>query len=150
MHGTRAFEARGRSLQCFPSDSIVCDFTHFLGIVPSEVICISKKLMAFESSFMNDNYANTVEYDKGLKAHWKCISLQGWNTVNLVPKCNFEKTLNQKFAGEETCVVSFDISELNRDITIFCVLAILLSLLCCFIGVCTISLLIYNFYKKKE
>lgn len=150
MHGTRAFEAHGQSLKCFPEDSVVCDFTQFLGLVPSEVICISKQILEFELSFINGDHTTSIDYDKNSKTDWKCISVQGWNTVNLVPKCSFQKSINQKFTGDEVCFVSFDISELNRDITIFCVFVILLSFLCFLIGVCTISLLVYNFYKKKE
>lgn len=141
----RAFEAQGSSLKCLPENSLLCDITHFLGIVPSQVVCITNK-----ASFTTP-VSNKLPEDVFFAStdNWKCMSLQGWNTVNLIPNCRYLQTQNKHFSGTETCAVSYDISELNRDISILCILIIVLSILCCCLSICTISFLLYKFYKKQ-
>ena len=120
------FEADKEQLVCLPKGTFLCTVTKYLNIVPSKVICLQK-----------------------VHEKWSCVSTKGFDSVFLSVDCKVKNTQDTIVVGSNSCTVTYDVSDINRDIIIVCIIMITCFCFCFCIACITLTILVLKSYKKK-
>lgn len=120
------FRATRDMLQCTPTNSMSCGLGSAVGLLPTDVLCVRN---------LEPNP------DIGAETRWKCVPINGYNSVLVFAHCETEHT--------QSCYASFDVTEMEYTVLMFFTVMLFASLILCCICFCGTLALSYKLFGKN-